>query len=84
MLTLREGAPLLLGLADDGNYAASDVSALLQVTRRIVYLENGDCALIKRDGYRVTRFDGTPVERAETESKLSADAVELGQYRYYM
>ena len=84
VVVAREGAPLLLGLADDGNYAASDVSALLQVTRRIVYLENGDCALIKRDGYRVTRFDGTPVERAETESKLSADAVELGQYRHYM
>ena len=84
VVVAREGAPLLLGLADDGNYAASDVSALLQVTRRIVYLENGDCALIKRDGYRVTRLDGTPVDRAETESKLSADAVELGQYRHYM
>ncbi len=84
VVVAREGAPLLLGLADDGNYAASDVSALLQVTRRIVYLENGDCALLNRGSYRITRFDGTPVERAETESKLSADAVELGQYRHYM
>ncbi|WP_263769804.1 glutamine--fructose-6-phosphate transaminase (isomerizing) [Propionivibrio soli] len=84
LVVAREGAPLLLGLAEDGNYAASDVAALLQVTRRIVYLENGDCAELTRDGFRITRVDGTPVERAETESQLSADAVELGQYRHYM
>ena len=84
VIVAREGSPLLLGLSDDGNFAASDASALLQVTRRIVYLENGDCAELMRDRYRVTRIDGTPVERAETESQLSADAVELGPYRHYM
>jgi glucosamine--fructose-6-phosphate aminotransferase (isomerizing) len=84
IVVAREGSPLLLGLADDGSYAASDASALLQVTRRIVYLENGDCAEITRDGYRVTRVDGTPVERPETLSQLSADAVELGRFRHYM
>ena len=84
VIVAREGSPLLLGLSDEGNYAASDASALLQVTRRIVYLENGDCAELMRGSYRVTRVDGTPVVRAETESHLSADAVELGQYRHYM
>ena len=84
VVVAREGSPLLLGLADDGNYAASDASALLQVTRRIVYLENGDCAELTRSSFRVTRVDGTPVERTETESHLSADAVELGLYRHYM
>ncbi len=84
VIVAREGSPLLLGLGDEGNYAASDASALLQVTRRIVYLENGDCAEITRSGVRVTRVDGTPVERPETESHLSADAVELGPYRHYM
>ena len=84
VIVAREGSPLLLGLTDDGNYAASDASALLQVTRRIVYLENGDCAELRRGSYRVTRVDGTPVERAETESHLSADSVELGKYRHYM
>ena len=84
IVVAREGAPLLLGLADEGNYAASDVSALLQVTRRIVYLDNGDCAEVMRDSYRITRVDGTPVERKETRSQLSADAVELGQYRHFM
>jgi len=84
IIVAREGSPLLLGLADTGNYAASDASALLQVTRRMVYLEYGDCAELWRDSYRITRLDGTPVDRPESESQLSADAVELGQYRHYM
>ena len=84
VVVAREGSPLLLGVSTEGNYAASDASALLQVTRRIVYLENGDCAELTRTGYRITRVDGTPVTRMETESLLSADAVELGQYRHYM
>jgi glucosamine--fructose-6-phosphate aminotransferase (isomerizing) len=84
VIVAREGSPLLLGLSSEGNYAASDASALLQVTRRIVYLENGDCAELTQTGVRVTRVDGTPVRRPETETHLSADAVELGQYRHYM
>ena len=84
VIVAREGSPLLLGLSDEGNYAASDASALLLVTRRMVYLENGDCAELRRDSYLITRVDGSPVERPEKESTLSADAVELGIYRHYM
>jgi glucosamine--fructose-6-phosphate aminotransferase (isomerizing) len=84
VIVAREGSPLLLGLTDEGNFAASDASALLQVTRRMVYLDNGDCAELLRGSYRITRVDGTPVERAETQSQLSADSVELGNYRHYM
>lgn len=84
VVVAREGAPLLLGLGDDGNYAASDTSALLQVTRRIVWLENGDIAEITADSWRVVRADGTAVDRPEIVSQLSADAVELGAYRHYM
>jgi len=84
IVVAREGSPLLLGLGDDGNYAASDASALLQVTRRMVYLENGDIAELTPDSHRIARLDGTPVERKETLSQLSADAVELGTYRHYM
>ncbi|QKS27936.1 MAG: Glutamine--fructose-6-phosphate aminotransferase [isomerizing] [Accumulibacter sp.] len=84
LVVAREGAPLLLGLGEDGFYAASDASALVQVTRRMVYLENGDCAELRRDGYRIARVDGTPVERPESESNLSAEAIELGNYRHYM
>ncbi|MCP5268036.1 MAG: glutamine--fructose-6-phosphate transaminase (isomerizing) [Zoogloeaceae bacterium] len=84
IVVAREGSPLLLGIAEDGHYAASDASALLQVTRNMVYLENGDCAEISRSGLRISRVDGTLVERPVIESQLSADAVELGTYSHYM
>ena len=80
----RRGSPLLLGLGEDGMYAASDTAALLQVTRNIVYLEDGDIAELTRDAVRITDSDGQPVERATHVSSLSADAVELGVYRHYM
>ena len=80
----RRGSPLLLGVGDGGMYAASDTAALLQVTRRVVYLEDGDLAELTREGYRLIGSDGEPVERAENLSSLSADAVELGKYRHYM
>ncbi|HLA35790.1 MAG TPA: glutamine--fructose-6-phosphate transaminase (isomerizing) [Rhodocyclaceae bacterium] len=84
VVVARHGAPLLLGLADDGHYAASDAAALLQVTRRMVYLEDGDVAELRRDAYQIVGADGTAVLRAVHESSLSADAVELGDYRHYM
>jgi glutamine---fructose-6-phosphate transaminase (isomerizing) len=84
IVVARNGAPLLLGLGDGGNYAASDAAALLQVTRTMVYLEDGDIAELRRDGVRIVRPDGGVPERPSFESSLSADAVELGQYRHYM
>jgi len=84
VVVAREGSPLLLGIGEQGNYAASDASALLSVTRRMVYLENGDLADLRPDAWRVMRFDGTPVERPVALSQLSADAVELGRFCHYM
>ncbi len=84
IVVARQGAPLLLGLGTEGNYAASDASALLQVTRQMVYLEEGDVAELSRAGIRIVGADGTAVGRAVHESTLSADAVELGEYRHYM
>lgn len=89
VVVAREGSPLLLGLGGNdgeapGNFAASDASALLQVTRRMVYLENGDIAELTNHAVKITRIDGTPVERPVAISELSADAVELGHYQHYM
>jgi glucosamine--fructose-6-phosphate aminotransferase (isomerizing) len=84
VIVARRGSPLLLGIGEDGMYAASDTAALLQVTRKIVYLEDGDLAELRRDSYIVIRADGSPVERPVHISSLSADAVELGKYRHYM
>ncbi|UCV11451.1 glutamine--fructose-6-phosphate transaminase (isomerizing) [Dechloromonas denitrificans] len=84
IVVTREGSPLLLGVSETGNYAASDASALLQVTRNMVYLENGDIAELTATSVRITRLDGTPVERPVHVSQLSAAAVELGNYQHYM
>ncbi|MDR0776370.1 MAG: glutamine--fructose-6-phosphate transaminase (isomerizing) [Azonexus sp.] len=84
VIVAREGSPLLLGLSEHGNYAASDASALLQVTRNMVYLENGDVAELTPASVRISQLDGTPVGRLVHVSELSAAAVELGTYRHYM
>jgi len=84
----RNGAPLLLGLGEDGNYAASDASALLQVTKRMIYLEEGDVAELSRDGYRIVSCLGVgpykEVTRAVHESELTNEAVEMGPYAHFM
>jgi len=84
LIVARHGAPLLLGLGKGENFAASDASALLQVTRRIVYLEEGDVVELTTSGYRILDAKGGNAQRPVHESKLSADAVELGPYRHYM
>ena len=84
LVVARHGAPLLLGIGEGEHFAASDSSALVQVTRRIVFLEDGDCAEIGGESIRVIDTSGAPAERPESVSSLSAEAVELGAYRHYM
>src|SRR4051812_14479092 len=84
MVVARMGAPLLLGLGDGENFAASDTAALLQVTRRMIYLEEGDCAEVTLERVRILDSRGHLVERPLHVSQLAADAIELGAYRHYM
>jgi glutamine---fructose-6-phosphate transaminase (isomerizing) len=80
----RKGAPLLLGLGEGETFAASDVSALLQVTKRVIYLEEGDVAELGLDGVRVIDGTGAEVARQVHQSQLSSSAVELGPYKHFM
>jgi glucosamine--fructose-6-phosphate aminotransferase (isomerizing) len=84
LVVARMGAPLLLGLGDGENFAASDTGALLQVTRNIVYLEEGDCAEVSLRAVRILDAEGRAVERPLHVSQLTADAIDLGAYRHYM
>jgi glucosamine--fructose-6-phosphate aminotransferase (isomerizing) len=84
LVVARMGAPLLVGLGEGENFAASDTTALLQVTRRIVYLEEGDCAEVTPSKVRILDARGHLVERPLHMSQLAADAAELGTWRHYM
>jgi glucosamine--fructose-6-phosphate aminotransferase (isomerizing) len=80
----RAGSPLLVGVADEDHYLASDASALSSVTQRVVYLEEGDIADVRRNAYAIYDADGTPVSRPVVTVKIADDSVDLGPYRHYM
>ena len=84
MTGARMGCPLVVGLGEGENFLASDVSALIAETRRVIYLEDGDVVALTRGGVRLVDREGAPVERKIHTSELSADAVDLGPYRHYM
>jgi glucosamine--fructose-6-phosphate aminotransferase (isomerizing) len=80
----RAGAPAVIGLGIGENFVASDVAALLPVTRNFLFLEEGDLALVERNKVTIWDEQGNPVERQVKESTLDADAAERGQFRHYM
>ncbi|MBU1224366.1 MAG: glutamine--fructose-6-phosphate transaminase (isomerizing) [Gammaproteobacteria bacterium] len=84
LICARKGSPLLIGLGIEENFIASDVSALLPVTQRVMYLEEGDVADIGLLSVKVYDDAGKPVDRSVHISELSADMAELGNYRHFM
>ena len=84
LVCARKGSPLLLGVGEGEHFMASDMSALLQVTQKVVYLEEGDLAEIGLQGYRIFNAQGAVVERPLQISELSNESVELGEYQHYM
>jgi len=85
MVVARNGAPLLLGIGENENFAASDTSALLQVTRNVIYLEEGDCAELSLDAIRIIeKVRGTAVTRKTHTTQMTAESVDLGSYNHYM
>jgi glutamine---fructose-6-phosphate transaminase (isomerizing) len=88
IIAARNGAPLLLGLGDTGNYAASDASALLQVTKNMIFLEEGDVAELTSDSYRIVSCLNGKIDkeitRAVHRSDLTSEAIDLGPYAHFM
>ncbi|MCV6639466.1 glutamine--fructose-6-phosphate transaminase (isomerizing) [Candidatus Albibeggiatoa sp. nov. NOAA] len=84
LLAARHGSPLVIGLGIGENFIASDVAALIPVTQRMVFLEDGDMVCLRRDSVEITDLSGQIVQRKEHQSQLQLDAVERGEYRHYM
>jgi glutamine---fructose-6-phosphate transaminase (isomerizing) len=84
MTGARMGCPLLVGRGDGENFIASDMSAIISATNRVIYLEDGDVVAASREGVQVVDRSGRTVERAEHISSLSAAATDLGPYQHYM
>ncbi len=84
MTCARVGCPLLIGLGEGENFIASDVSAVLSSTRRVVYLDEGDVAEITRERVTIVDRAGLPVERPVHVSDVSLASMELGPYSHFM
>jgi len=84
LVAARYGSPLVIGLGFGENFIASDVFALLAVTQRFIFLEDGDIAEITRDAIHIRNADGEPVEHPVKTSGLYADTIDRGRYRHYM
>ncbi|XZG70388.1 glutamine--fructose-6-phosphate transaminase (isomerizing) [Chitinibacteraceae bacterium HSL-7] len=80
----RRGSPLVLGLGFNEQFFASDAAALMPLTRRVVYLEDGDIAQLTRSGAQLFDAAGHAVERTVRTLDVQSDAADLGQYRHYM
>lgn len=84
LIAARKGSPLLLGVGVGEHFVASDMSALLQVTKNVVYLEEGDVVEVNLADYRIFDQQGNAVQREIHVSELDNDSVELGEYQHYM
>ena len=80
----RLGSPLVVGVGVGEHFLASDVAALIPVTQRFIFLEDGDVVDLRRESLDVYDRDGARADRRVVVSELSADAVERGEYRHYM
>lgn len=84
IICARLGSPLVLGVGIGEMFFASDISALLPVTQKVVYMEDGDLAVVNKESYKIYNANGDEVSRKTNISELSVNQTELGEYRHYM
>lgn len=84
LIACRKGSPLVIGVGIGEYFIASDIAALLPVTQRFIFLNDGDIAEIKIDSLTIYDVNNQVVQRPITESQLKADSVEKGNYRHFM
>ncbi len=84
IVAARKGSPLLIGLGDNEFYIASDASAILAHTRQVVYLDDGDIAVVTRDGYKVVDLDAVTRDKPVSRIEWDLQQIERGGYQHFM
>lgn len=84
IITARLGSPIVVGLGTDGNFISSDPSALLIHTRDVIYLEDGECAVVKKDSYEIMTIAGQKLQKSPEKVEWDIAAVQKQGYEHFM
>ena len=84
LVAARKGSPLLIGVGENEWFVASDASPLLQYTRSVVYLDDGEMAVLTREGYRVRNLESTRISKEVNQIDWDLGQVERGGYAHFM
>ncbi|GMU34172.1 MAG: glutamine--fructose-6-phosphate transaminase (isomerizing) [Planctomycetia bacterium] len=84
IVAARKGSPLILGIGDGEYVVASDAAAIVQHMTQVIYLSDGEMAVVWDDGFRTTTLDALPVTKEVTELELSLEDIELGGHEHFM
>lgn len=84
MVVARKGSPLVIGLGEGEYFVASDAAPLVEYTRRVVYLSDGEIAVLSRDGFSVKTIENIGQEKTVTELDFELEEIEKGGYEHFM
>lgn len=84
IVVARKGSPLILGVGSDEYVVASDAAAIIEHTAQVMYLEDGEMAVVSEEGFRTTTLEAVPVTKAVHEVEFTLDQIELGGHEHFM
>ncbi|WP_412063520.1 glutamine--fructose-6-phosphate transaminase (isomerizing) [Rubrivirga sp. IMCC45206] len=84
LVVARNGSPLLLGIGEGEHFVGSDASPFIEFTKNVVYLSDGEMAVVRRDGYDVFEIDGAPVSKEVHKLEWDLEEIEKGGYEHFM